>query len=211
MALAKLIIVEDDVLTREALASSLEFAGFQIISAVATASAALEAARSESPEVALLDLDLGLGPTGIDIAHALRKEKPRIGIVFLTSFADPRLSRSANTQLPVGARYLTKQQVEGLSRVATTLLQAKFQPLASNPTIIFKTELSDHQISALKLLVAGLNNSEIAQKLGVSEKAVEHSITRIARTLGVSRVGNMNLRVGLLRHYSQLIGKALPD
>lgn len=211
MSLANVILVEDDALTRASLTTALEFAGFKVVASVLDAGSAIEASQNSEVEVALLDLDLGPGPTGIDIAVALRKIHPRIGVVFLTSFLDPRLSRAENTALPKGSRYLTKQDLGGLSKVATTLLQAKFQPLAGGAETPKSSGLTDQQIAVLKLVAAGLNNAEIANKLAVSEKAVEHLITRTARVLGVTREGNLNLRVQLMRHYSSLIGKGLPE
>lgn len=211
MSLASLIVVEDDALTRAALTTSLEFAGFTVAASVSSAADALAASQQSKAEVALLDLDLGPGPTGIDIAIALRRDNPRIGIVFLTSFLDPRFSRAESTALPKGSRYITKQDLGGLSKVASTLLQAKFQPLAPSPEGPKASTLSDQQISVLKLVASGLSNAEIAKKLAVSEKAVEHLITRTAKALGISREGNLNLRVQLMRHFAQLIGKGLPE
>lgn len=211
MSLANVILVEDDALTRASLTTALEFAGFTVVAPVSDAAAALDASHHAEVEVALLDLDLGPGPTGIDIAIALRKINPRIGIVFLTSFLDPRLSRAENTALPKGSRYLTKQDLGGLSKVATTLLQAKFQPLSGSAEMPKSSGLTDQQIAVLKLVAAGLNNAEIAKKLAVSEKAVEHLITRTARVIGITREGNLNLRVQLMRHYSRLIGRGLPE
>ena len=211
MSLATVILVEDDALTRASLTTALEFAGFTFAASVSDAASALEASHNSEVEVALLDLDLGPGPTGIDIAVALRKIHPRIGIVFLTSFLDPRLSRAENTALPKGSRYLTKQDLGGLSKVATTLLQAKFQPLTGGAELPKSSNLTDQQIAVLKFVAMGFNNAEIANKLAVSEKAVEHLTTRTAKVLGISREGNLNLRVQLMRHYSQLIGKGLPE
>jgi ActR/RegA family two-component response regulator len=44
---------------------------------VATAAEALAAQAEFKPQVAVLDLDLGIGPTGIDVAIALRKKDPQ--------------------------------------------------------------------------------------------------------------------------------------
>jgi DNA-binding NarL/FixJ family response regulator len=209
--LANLLIVEDEVLARTTLATALEYGGFQVVGSVASAPAAIEVAKEFLPEVALLDLDLGLGPTGIDVAIALRKLNPRIGIVFLTTFVDPRFSKAENLTLPKGSRYLSKQDIGGISKVASTILQAKFHPLTREPTPSRPSELNEHQIAVLKLLAAGLSNLEIGKQLGVSEKAVEHLITRIAKTLGIARDKSQNLRVQLMRKYSTFVGKDLPE
>lgn len=211
MSLAKLLIVEDEVLARSALASALEYAGFEVVGSTSSASSAIEISKKSMPEIALLDIDLGPGPTGIDVAIALRKIQPRLGIVFLTSYLDPRFSNAVNLALPRGSRYVAKQDLGGISKVAAVLLQAKFQPDATVPTGSKSSDLSDHQIAVLKLLAQGKSNSEIAKQLSITEKAAEHLITRIAKTLGLSRDSSQNLRVQLMRAFAKYAGKDLPQ
>lgn len=57
---------------------------------VATAKEALLLAAETRPDVAVVDLDLGEGPTGLDVAHRLREMFPRIGLVVLISGIQPR-------------------------------------------------------------------------------------------------------------------------
>ena len=80
---ARLILVEDDAFTRATLGDALILQGFDVKARVATAAEALAAQEEHAPQVAVLDLDLGIGPTGIDVAIALRSKNPQIGIVFL--------------------------------------------------------------------------------------------------------------------------------
>jgi DNA-binding NarL/FixJ family response regulator len=211
MPLARILIVEDDPLLRSSLAAALEASGFDIRTSVATAREAVAAVDADGVDVALLDIDLGVGPTGVDVANALRKLLPRVGIVFLTSYLDPRFSRANSATLPVGSRYITKQDLGGITKVATTLLQAKYQPLTPvKPQSHSAQGLSEQQIEVLKLIAEGLNNGEIANRLAISEKGVEHLITRTSRALGVGREGGLNLRVQLLKSFARFVGKDLP-
>lgn len=211
MSLARVLIVEDDSLLRSTLAAALEASGFSIHAAVANAPDAVTASGIDQVEVALLDIDLGLGPTGVDVANALRKQLPRVGIVFLTSYLDPRFSHASSASLPTGSRYITKQDLGGINKVATTLLQARYQPLAPlRPQTKISQDLSDQQIEALKLVAEGLNNQEIASRLAISEKGVEHLITRTARALAIGREGGLNLRVQLMKSFAKFVGKELP-
>ena len=91
---ARLILVEDDPFTRATLGDALTLHGFDIRARVGTAFDAIDAQRKHDPQVALLDLDLGIGASGIDVAIALRKNNSKIGIVFLTTYKDPRLINS---------------------------------------------------------------------------------------------------------------------
>ena len=105
---ARLILVEDDLFTRATLGDALTLHGFDVRARVGTAFDAIEAQDKHDPQVAILDLDLGVGASGIDVAIALRENNPKIGIVFLTTYKDPRLINSNMPSLPEGAIFLNK-------------------------------------------------------------------------------------------------------
>ncbi|MGA0945803.1 MAG: hypothetical protein ACO3UW_08555, partial [Candidatus Nanopelagicales bacterium] len=71
-----------------------------------------------SPDVAVLHLHLGAGPTGIDLAAGMRQRQPSVGLVLLTSFTDPRLLRTSLDTIPAGMLYLVKQSIDDLSMLA---------------------------------------------------------------------------------------------
>ena len=85
------VVVEDDAFMRSLLAEYLEKAGFL----VSTASSAADARRqinAVDPDAVVLDIDLGPGPSGLDVAATLNTEGNEVGIVFLTQFSDPRFA-----------------------------------------------------------------------------------------------------------------------
>lgn len=78
------IVVEDDVAAREAVALYLEHRGFRVSSA-ATAEDALELAASETPQIAVCDWHLGGGANGVDVARQLQRDYGT-QIIFMTAF-----------------------------------------------------------------------------------------------------------------------------
>ena len=80
---ARLILVEDDPFTRATLGDALALHGFDVRARVGTAFDAIEAQQIHNPQVALLDLDLGVGASGIDVAIALREKAPELELSFL--------------------------------------------------------------------------------------------------------------------------------
>jgi DNA-binding NarL/FixJ family response regulator len=208
MSLAKLLIVEDDNFARATLAGGLAALGYQILSATGAANQALAAISDQEPDVALLDLDLGPGPSGLDLATLLRKRNPNIGIIFLTSYSDPRFLAAGFDQLPVGARYLTKSALTNLGILTNLINQTKAFPLKTNQKApSAETKLSQKQLTILKLLADGKTTSQIAEKLEISVKAVEGIISRLNSNLGLTESGNENRRVQLVRAYYRMIGK----
>jgi DNA-binding NarL/FixJ family response regulator len=211
MGLANVVIVEDDAFIRTMLSATLTAGGFQVQGAGSTAKFALNVQAASEVEVAILDIDLGAGPTGVDISYALREVDPKIGIVLLTSFSDPRLSAAQGMRLPSGTRYLTKSTIQDMSKLLTVVLQAKFAPLRDvGADGVESVELTTQQISALKLVASGATNAEIARQLEISEKAVEHLISRINDNLGLDKSSAVNTRVQLVRKFSDLTGGQLP-
>jgi DNA-binding NarL/FixJ family response regulator len=207
--LGRVLIVEDERFTRTMLATTLAALGFEVIGAASTAQAALAAMEASAADVALLDLDLGPGPSGIDVAYALRAKDAGIGLVFLTSFSDPRVKDPGERPLPVGSRFLVKSQLDDVGVLRSSLLEARHRPKQGAGAPRSASSLTAHQLAVLRDVAAGRTNADIAAGLGVSEKAVERTVQRIAESLSLNRSAG-NLRVLLTRAYGLLAGKALP-
>lgn len=199
------LVVDDDDFTRVTLQAALQSEGFEVVAAVATAEEAIAFIRSHQVDVATLDLDLGPGPTGIDVAFGIRRLRPEVGIVILTSFSDPRLLASSTRELPQGATYVVKQSLTHIGFLSEAIRGAVMAE-APGEQQASTVPLSDAQIETLRLLAYGLSNDQIAEARFVSRKSVEQTIRRIADALGVGKETGNNLRVALAREYFRLTG-----
>jgi len=205
----RVLIVEDDNLTRLTLSSTLDISDSVAVKAAATSADALEVEKTFRPHAALIDLDLGVGPSGLDLAGALRRHNPEVGIVFLTSYEDPRLVSGAGHQLPAGSQYLIKKHIQSVDQILSAVHQSLYSRKVTSVGELAMTEfgkLTNAQVETLRLVAQGLSNIQIADTLGVNEKAIEQQVTRIARRLGVSREDGKNTRVGIARAYFLLTG-----
>lgn len=207
----RILIVEDDPFLQMTLAQTLESAKFEITAHVGSAAEAILSAKMNQPEIAVLDLDLGPGANGIDLAIALRSLHPRIGLIMLTSYSDPRLSDPHAPQLPKGTIFLTKSHVTNLQILTTAILQVKLWPLeVKRKSSLERSNLTQNQIEVLILLAEGLTTAEIATRQGISEKGVEGTISRLQTILGISKDKKFNPRIQLVRAYYALSGKKTP-
>lgn len=210
---ARLILVEDDAFTRATLGDALVLQGFDVKARVATAAEALAAQGEHDPQVAVLDLDLGLGPTGIDVAIALRHKNPQIGIVFLTTYKDPRLIESNLPTLPEGAIYLNKLEMNSTSAIAAQISSSILKPLTRRTFPWIRnsplSSLSTLQIEIMKEVAEGVSTSEIARSRGVSEQAIDKSIARISKHLGLPKSTDVNQRVQIVRAYFESKGQGI--
>jgi DNA-binding NarL/FixJ family response regulator len=206
--LGQVLIVDDDKFVRTSLHGALSNSGFDISGAVSSAKEALAISSSTLVDVALLDLDLGIGPTGFDLALALRKMTPQMGIVFLTSFQDPRFASISGVTAPRGSRYLVKSEIENISQVISTILQTKHRPFNENVNHINKFEkLTDLQIEVWREVSEGLSSSEIAARRNISEKAVEAILARIYTFLEIKKEKSNNPRILLANSFKKFSGK----
>ena len=206
---ATVLLVDDHQFTRVTLGNALAARGLHV-HAVASAREAL-AWLDTAPrvEVALLDLDLGTGPTGLDLAVELRRRIPAIGIVLLTSYRDPRLAGRDLPPLPVGGVYLCKDEIEDLELVIEIIVMARHLPLARRPEhgiAAHANALTDMQVDVLIALASGATTAQIAKDRGVSEGAIEKTIARICERLDLPRDNQTNQRVQLVNAFNEMRG-----
>lgn len=211
----RVILVEDNSFTRSTVAAGLSAEGCTVHS-VATAREAMAIAADSSPACAVIDLHLGRGPSGIDVAHGLRERDPGIGIVMLTSFADPRLLSDDQQELPPGTVYAVKNEVDSTTQLREYVDEAieaagsgKAQGRSGRGTgANTRVPLTDTQVTLLRLVAQGLTNAEIARRRNTSERTVEITIARIIKRLQLQPTDQENSRVLLSHAYFELIGGA---
>lgn len=196
------LVIDDSDFTRMLLVTAVTSLGHQA-HGVADANAAMRLARElapqEPPGMALIDLDLGDGPTGADLARGLRRFLPELGIAILTSYEDPRLLGNL-PEFPPGTFYLTKAHLgdlQILDAVITECVQEPTAPRAKSKPL----NLSDSQLEVMRLLALGHSNAEIAKALWLSVSAVEKSIHRLAQQLALPETGTANRRVLIAQAY----------
>ncbi len=118
------MMVEDDETTRNVIKNSLLKNKINVVFDTAFVKDALNFAKQNRPEVAVLDYNLGPGPNGIDLANQLRKFQPQIGIVLLTAFLDPTQLKKRISELPKGSTYLIKHDVVDIQVLIDAIMQA---------------------------------------------------------------------------------------
>jgi len=206
---ASVLVLDDDDFTRMTLASTLTLHGVEVVQECKTAAEAISAVQGKKPTCALLDLDLGRGPTGLDVSRVLRAHDPKIGIVFLTSYRDPRLIASPGQEPPAGSQYLVKKSVSTpavlLAAIERSLIARKADKLVPDTGNSF-SRLTSSQVATLRLLAEGNSNQEIARLRSITEKSVEQQIARIAKRLGIERDLERNIRVKIARAYFEQAG-----
>lgn len=209
----RVVVVDDNDLWRSTLVAALASRGI-VVSIEATDGddllEKLKTPTSEPIDVAILDLRLP--PTwsdeGITLASTLRKHFPEIGIIILSGYEkDVQLHYAARALRDIGGTggmgYLFKDRTsranlkEAVQRVADgrMVVDPLFSQEAADGYRHGSPQpdtFSDRDLRVLELLVQGLTNSEIAEKLHFSTAVVERSLTKIFNTILPSAVGSVD-------------------
>ena len=182
------LLVEDEPLLRDLIAKSIEAQGF-LVTTAANATDAKRAVKTVDPDAMVVDIELGPGPTGLDLAEVIAKQRPDIGIVFLTNLPDPRFGGDGKAvtknqaYIRKGAIESTGELLEALEAVLRDRVTKEYRhDLASNRPL---SNLSQRQISTLKLVAEGKTNQQIADLRGTSTRAVESMLSRIFEALDI--------------------------
>lgn len=204
----RVVVADDDRLTALSLADSLRLQGFHVEGVAHTAGNAIALVAEKQPDVLVVDLDFGPGPSGLDVAERARRTQPSLGVVMLSAYEDPRLLGPKLPRPPAGTIYLVKQKLEDPAEVANAARQAVAQAgmKASKSVHSKAVKLTDSQIELLRLIAAGLSNPAIAQSLNLTPESVKKSISRLSKKLGVDASSDSNLRVALTHRYLDFSG-----
>ena len=200
----RLLVVEDEPLLASLVVDALRTAGFEVEGA-ADVESARKLVKSFDPDMVVLDISLGNGPTGVHLAHSLSISRPDIAILFLTRHPDAASASAEGLEIPAGAGFLRKHLVND----STQLLEAIEKVFAERANEVRHDGipgtgldgLSDQALIVLRFLADGCSNSEIAKRCNLSVKSVERWIDTVYRQLDIDKSGEINARVEAAKRY----------
>ncbi|MGA7989236.1 MAG: response regulator transcription factor [Candidatus Dormiibacterota bacterium] len=187
----RLVIVDDHSVVREGLRAFLRLQdGIDVVGEASSADDAIRVAREVAPDVVLLDLVMP-GGDGIGAIRGILEAAPPARVLVLTSFADDAQIFAAMSAGAAG--YLLKDVdpqalADGIRDVhggrpalhpsvaALLMRRAPGQP---------QLDITSREHDVLRLIVEGLANKQIAQRLGIGEKTVKTHVSRVLAKLGV--------------------------
>lgn len=174
-----ILIVEDEAVIATDIKSLLVSEGFNVIGTAKNATKAYDMLSTKDINFCILDIHLGTGPSGIDIAEVLHN-KYQIPYLFLTSFSDEKTLEAAQEQAPYG--YLVKpfQDQSLISTISIAWSNWKRSVQKSiNSEILNKVSLTDQEKVITSLLAQGYSYKAMCEKLFISMNTLKYHAKNI--------------------------------
>lgn len=191
----RVLIADDHAVVRNGLGSFLSaYDDFELVGEAKNGEQAVRMCELCRPDVVLMDLVMP-GMDGARATHLIREKFPMVQVIALTSFKEREQVQSAIQAGAIG--YLLKDiSAEELARAirqahagkptlapeaADVLIQA-----ARNPETRLGDDLTEREREVLALMVDGLNNQQIAERLVVGLSTAKSHVSNVLSKLGVS-------------------------
>ena len=199
----RILIIDDQAIVSTSLRLLLESSPWlKVVGETPKAFDALIVARTEHPDIILLDIDLG-DTCGLDLLPHLLSEAPQARIIVLTGIRDPEVHRRA---VHLGAMGLvtkddsTEVLLQAIAKVhagevwldrillGSVLSEitrgGKARPV--DPEALKIATLTPREREVIALVGQGCRNKQIADRLCIAEATVRHHLTSIFTKLGVT-------------------------
>jgi DNA-binding NarL/FixJ family response regulator len=194
----RVVIVEDLLLLRDGLTRLLTANGFEVVAAVETAPALLEAIADLEPDVAIVDVRLPPSFTdeGLRAAIEARGRRPGFPVLILSQYVEQLYARELLSDGAGGVGYLLKDRVGDLREFVEAVQRVAGGGTAMDPEVIAQilsrrsrdaplAELTPREHEVLALMAEGRTNAAIGRRLVITEKAVSKHVSNIFSKLGL--------------------------
>jgi NarL family two-component system response regulator LiaR len=190
----RVLIVDDHDMVRKGLIVLLEnFAEFEIVGDTASAQVGVAICQREKPDVVLMDMVMP-DMNGATATRLIKESCPDIQVVILTSFSEENLIQEGLKAGAIG--YLMKNiSVDELANAVRRAYQRQstLAPEAAQVLINMTTRppeighnLTEREREILALMVEGLSNRTIAERLMISSSTVKNHVSNILSKMGTT-------------------------
>jgi DNA-binding NarL/FixJ family response regulator len=204
----RVVIADDSQLVREGIASFVRSEGIEVVAQADNPEELIAAVDEYAPDVAIVDIRMPPTQTdeGIQAAHEIRRRHPSIGIVLLSQHVEVGVATQLLAEAPQHFGYLLKDRVTdppdfagSLRRVAdggTALDPKVISGLLADPKEAGRLDaLSSRERSVLELVAEGRSNKAIAERLVITQAAVQKHVSTIFNKLGLPAGENDDRRI----------------
>jgi DNA-binding NarL/FixJ family response regulator len=192
----RVVIADDSRLLREGIASLVRGEGIEVVAQAAGPDELLAIVDDHEPDVAIVDIRMPPTQTdeGIQAAHAIRRRHPQMGIVLLSQHVEVGVAMQLLAAAPQHLGYLLKDRVTDPADFAGSLRRVAGGGTVLDPQVVSGL-LADPQEAAplrtltpreravLELVAEGSSNRAIAERLDITQGAVQKHVSTIFNKL----------------------------
>jgi DNA-binding NarL/FixJ family response regulator len=204
----RIVIAEDSALLRAAAVRLLEDAGFDVVGQAGDADDLLRKVRAFRPDVAIADIRMPPRQLdeGLQAARTIRAELPEVGVLLLSQHVEERYATELLEHGADGVGYLLKDRVTDIDRFTDAVLQVAEGGSVLDPEVVAHMVgrhrrdraldgLGERDREVLAQMAAGATNRAMAQRMFLSERAIERHVTAIFERLGLAASRHSHRRV----------------
>jgi DNA-binding NarL/FixJ family response regulator len=204
----KVVIAEDSVLLREGVARLLADAGFKIVGQCGTATDLMLKVRSYEPDLAIIDIRMPPTHTdeGLRAAQEIRERHPGTAVLVLSQYVESGYALELLADSAEGVGYLLKDRVSDVEDFTAAVRRVAAGGTALDPEVVSRLvgrrrgtgpldDLTPREREVLELIAEGRSNHAIADRLVISERAVEKHVTSIFGKLNLHATAEAHRRV----------------
>lgn len=206
--MTRIVLADDAVLLREALAASLAAAGFEVVGQADDATRLIEAVERTAPDVVVVDVRMPPTHTteGLEAAREIRRRHPGQAILVLSQYIETRYAVELVRDDPAGLGYLLKDRVTRISELADAVRRVAAGGSVIDPEVVGRLlgrprrrspldELTRREREILGLMAEGRSNQGIADALTLEIKTVEGHVGQVFSKLGLEPTNEDHRRV----------------
>ncbi|HEX5956800.1 MAG TPA: response regulator transcription factor, partial [Solirubrobacterales bacterium] len=195
----RVVVAEDSVLLREGIARLLGDHGFDVVGQAGDADDLVRKVGAHKPDVAVVDIRMPPTNTddGLRAALRIRDEHPQTGVLVLSAYVEEAYALELVAESASGLGYLLKDRVADVDGFVDAVRRVADGGSALDPEVVSRlvgrnrrddplAELTPREREVLELMAEGRTNAAIAERLVVTERAVEKHVTSIFGKLGLS-------------------------
>jgi len=187
MSQIKILIVEDEPLIAEDIKEILTEVNYQVIGIAFNKKEAFEILKTQQPDIALLDINLGDNTDGITIAEKINKQY-HFPFLYLTSYATKTILDKVKHTFPMG--YIVKPFDEADLFTGIEIALSNFKNIKKTPTLSIDfinknlpNKLTNKEFDVLVEMYNGLTNKEISEKHFVSLSTIKTHVQKVYEKL----------------------------
>lgn len=203
------VIAEDSLLVRDSVSRALSTnADVSVVGVAEDYDSAVELVEKQAPTVLLTDVRMPPTSTdeGIRLARWMRTAHPDVGVIVLSNYADPRYASGLLDGGTAGRGYLLKERLSHFDELGEAVRQVASGGTVLDPLVVeallaqprsatILSRLTPREREVLSELATGFSNRTVAQRLVLSQRAVEKHINSIFAKLELTVDDSVDRRV----------------